>query len=81
MPCEKLHVLLDRKHEIEFARQDWFSENKQILTALACIAICCILCGAVICFTFEFAGGAKESMDTMTAAIKGIGNITGNAPM
>ena len=70
-----------RKHELEFAKLDFWSENKQLLITLGVIALCCILCGAVIYFTFEFAGGAKQSMDVLSKAIKGIENIAGNSPM
>lgn len=69
-----------RKHEIEFAKQNFWTENKQLLVTLAVIACVCILCGATVYFTYEFAGGAKESMDVLSSAIKGIGNIAGNAP-
>lgn len=69
-----------RKHELEFAKLDFWSENKQLFITLGVIAFCCILCGAVIYFTFEFAGGARESMDILSSAINGIGNIAGNAP-
>ena len=71
-----------RKHEIEFAKQDFWTENKQLFVTLGCIALCCILCGAVIYFTFEFAGGAKDSMDMLSRAIQGVGNIpaTGAIP-
>lgn len=66
-----------RKHEIEFAKQDFWSQNKQMFLTLGAIAFCCILCGAVIYFTFEFAGGAKQSMDVLSSAIKGMQNIPG----
>ncbi len=66
-----------RKHELEFAKLDFWTENKQLFVTLGVIAFCCILCGAVIYFTFEFAGGAKTSMDAMSKAIEGIGNIAG----
>jgi len=69
-----------RKHEIEFSKQDFWTENKQLLVTLGCIAICAGICIATIYFTYEFAGGASEKMDAMTSAIKGIGNIAGNAP-
>lgn len=64
-----------RKHELEFAKQDFWTENKQLLVTLSVVAFCCILCGAVIYFTFQFAGGAKESMDFLSTAIQGVGNI------
>jgi len=69
-----------RKHELEFAKLDFWSENKQLFITLGVVACCCILCGAVIYFTFQFAGGAKQSMDMLSSAISGIGNIAGNAP-
>lgn len=69
-----------RKHELEFAKLDFWSENKQLLITLGVIAFCCILTGAVIYFTFEFAGGAKESIDVLSRAIENIGTIGGNAP-
>jgi len=69
-----------RKHELEFAKMDFWSENKQLFMTLGVIACCCILCGAVVYFTFQFAGGAKGSMDALSSAIQGIGNIAGNAP-
>ena len=64
-----------RKHEIEFAKQDFWTENKQLLVTLGCIALCCAVCAATIYFTYQFAGGAKESMDLLSRAIQGVGNI------
>ena len=64
-----------RKHEIEFAKQDFWTQNKYLFITLGVVAFCCILCGAVIYFTFEFAGGAKQSMDLLSTAIQGVQNI------
>ena len=68
-----------RKHEIEFAKLDFWSENRSFFITLGVVAFCCILCGAVIYFTFEFAGGAKSSIDMLARAIDGVSNIA-NAP-
>ena len=69
-----------QKHEIEFAKQDFWTENKQLFITLGVIAFNLILCGAVIYFTFKYAGGQGVKMDALTNAIKGIGNIAGQAP-
>ena len=69
-----------RKHEIEYAKQDFWTQNKYLIITLGVVAFCCILCGAVIYFTFEFAGGAKQSMDLLSSAIQGMQNIPGIAP-
>jgi len=64
-----------RKHEIEYAKQDFWTQNKYLFITLGVVAFCCILTGAVIYFTFQFAGGAKESMDFLANAIQGMQNI------
>jgi len=69
-----------RKHEIEFAKQDFWTQNRYLFITLGVIAFCCILCGAVIYFTFQFAGGAKQSMDLLSSAIQGMQNIPGAVP-
>lgn len=66
-----------KKHELEFAKQGFWEDNKQLFMTLGVVAFCCVLTGAVIYFTFEFAGGAKDSMDILARAIEGIGNIKG----
>lgn len=69
-----------KKHEIEFAKHSFWEDNKHMFMTLGAIALCCILCGAVIYFTFNFAGGQGDKIDMLTKAIDGIGNIAGQAP-
>lgn len=64
-----------RKHEIEFAKQDFWSANKQLIFTLAVIFFICAMVVGVIYFTFQFAGGAKDSMDLLSRSIQGMQNI------
>ena len=69
-----------RKHELEFAKQDFWSQNKYLFITLGvCACVCALVLGTVY-FTFKFAGGAKQSMDMLSQAIQGMQNIPGIAP-
>lgn len=64
-----------RKHEIEYAKQDFWTQNKLLFVTLGVILICGVISVATIYFVFQFAGGAKESMDLLANAIQGMQNI------
>jgi len=69
-----------RKHELEFAKQDFWSQNKYLFITLGVVACVCALVLGTVYFTFKFAGGAKQSMDMLSQAIQGMQNIPGIAP-
>jgi len=64
--------------EIENAQTDWWSENKNMVYMLIAVAICCTLCGATVYFTYKFATIGTGSINTLTAALKGV--ATSGAP-
>ena len=69
-----------RKHELEFAKQDFWSQNKYLFITLGVVACVCALVLGTVYFTFKFAGGAKQSMDMLSQAIQGMQNIPGISP-
>jgi len=72
--------LQHKKNAIEYAEHNFWQDNKMLIMGVICVGICCVLCGATIYFTYKFAGGGAEGMNTLANAIKGFGNIPGQAP-
>lgn len=70
--------LTHKKIAQQFAKKGFWEENKTIIMTIAVVAICCILCGATIYFTFKFATGSSGQISALTTAINNIGNIGGS---
>ncbi len=68
-----------RINELEFAKTDWWAENKMFIYMLIAVAICCVLCGTTVYFTYKFATAGTQHIDLLTQAIKGISK-TGAPP-
>ena len=72
--------LQHKKHAIEFAMTDWWSDNKTMFTAL----IVCGLCLAAVCvtiyFTYEHANGIVFEMKRLTGGLQMKDVIPGIAP-
>lgn len=69
-----------RRNAEEFAKQGFWEQNKQLFITLGTILLCCILCGAVIYFTYKFAGGGRADIKALTDAIRGFADVPGVAP-
>jgi len=67
--------LQHKKHAREFAKQDWWSENKMLVMAVITVAICCALGAATVWMTYKFAAPSADQISSLTQAISGIGNI------
>lgn len=69
-----------KKNMSEYSNKDWFNENKQFIMTIGAVLFCCVLCGVTIYLAFKFAGGGVSSMNSLTDAIKGLGQIPGVGP-
>ena len=72
--------LTHKKNAQEFAKPGFWEENKQLFLTIGTVLICCVLCGAVIYFTYKFAGAGRSEVKALTSAIEGFGNIGGIPP-
>ena len=69
--------LTHKKNAAEFAKQGFWEENKYFIITLGVILFNCVLCGAVIYFTYKFAGGGRADLQSLTETLRNIGNIPG----
>ena len=72
--------LQHKKHAQEFAEHSFWEDNKYFIMGVASVLVCCVLCGATIYFTYQFAGGGTNAINGLTAALKGFGASQGVAP-
>jgi len=76
--------LQHKKHELEFAKHDWWSENKTLFITLVICGINLALCGFVIWFTYQYANSsqaeATQTLQNVASMVKGVTTIPGNAP-
>ena len=72
--------LQHKKNAIEYAKNDWWTENKTMMTAL--MAGIAILAAALIFvyLTYKMAGAGSQDIQALTGAIKGFSQIPGGAP-
>jgi len=72
--------LQHKKNAMEFAKTDWWSENKTLMICLiAGIAILIAAC-VTVWLTYKLAGAGSSDISALTQAIKGFGNIPGQSP-
>lgn len=69
------HNLMIQKHEVEYAKQGFWEENKYLFITLGVTAFNLILCGTVIWLTYKYAQGGRSDAQMFTNAIKQFSNI------
>ena len=70
-----------KQHELEFAKMDFWTENKHLFITLGVVLFVCILVGTVVYFTYQYASGGREDMRLLTEAIRNIASVGGgNVP-
>jgi hypothetical protein len=62
-----------KQHEMEFAKHDWWSDNKAIVYMLITVAACLGLAGLTVYLTFQFAAPSAAEMGDLANAIRGLG--------
>ena len=65
--------LKHKEHAIEFAKHDWWSQNKGLMYVLIISGACLLMVGVTVYFTYQFATGGASQMSALTEAIKGMG--------
>jgi hypothetical protein len=68
-----------KENALEFAKQDFWTQNKAFIWMLLSVAICCALCGVTIYLSYKYAAGGTDAMKGLTNAITGI-TSSGIAP-
>lgn len=68
-------ALQHKKNAIEFAKQDWWSENRTIVMALIAVGICCALGAFTVWITYKFAAPSAGQMEALTTAISSLNTI------
>ena len=71
---------IHKKHAEEFAKLNFWNENKTLMTALVVSVICLVVVGVTVYFTYKFAGGGTAAMSKLTDAITNMNVIKGIAP-
>ena len=71
--------LQHKKNAMEYAKMGFWEENKYFFITLGVVALCFILCGAVIYFTYKYAAGGREDARMTADAIRGFGNLGGQS--
>lgn len=66
-----------KKNAQEFAKQDWWSENRMIVMALIAVAVCCALGAFTVWITYKFAAPGVDQMSALTTAINSMNTIPG----
>lgn len=66
-----------QKNAVEFAKHNFWDDNKTLIIALIAGGLCLVLCGVTIYFTYQFAAGGTAAMDRLSQAIQGMTQIQG----
>jgi len=69
--------LQHKQNAIEFAKTGFWEQNKGFFITLGVVLICCILCGAVVYFTYKYAAGGREDARMISDAIRGFASAGG----
>ena len=69
--------LMHKKHAIEYAKQGFWEDNKQLLITMGTVMFCLILCGATIWMAYKFSSAGVASADKFTDFLKNYATIPG----
>jgi len=65
----------DKIDDSEFAKEDFWANNKMLIMTIIAVAICCTLAGLTIYFSYQFAMPGTDAMNNLAGALQGFGNI------
>ena len=69
-----------KQNSMDFAKHDFWADNKNFIWMLLAVAICCSLCLATIYFSYKFAGGGVGAMDRLSSALQTFGGSSTAPP-
>jgi hypothetical protein len=72
--------LQHKKNAQEYAKHNFWEDNKNIIMTLSAVALCCILAGVTVWLTYKFAAPVRGDIQGLTEALKGVGSIGGIGP-
>ena len=67
--------LQHKKNAAEFAKNNFWEQNKFLVYGVVTVFICCALAAGTVYLTYEFATGGQNSMNALTQAINNYGTI------
>ena len=62
-----------KQNAMDFAKHDFWSDNKNFVWMVLSIGICCAMCLATVWLSFKYAGGKTGAMEGLTAALQSFG--------
>lgn len=72
--------LQHKKHAREFAEHNFWEDNKYFFMVIVTAALCLIMVGLTVYFTYKFASGGNAAMSNLADAIRNMNTIGGIGP-
>ena len=72
--------LQHKKNEMEFAKHDWWTDNKALVITMIICGLNLAVCGFTIWFTYSYAMGGRADIQALRDAIQSLSIIQGNLP-
>lgn len=69
--------LTHKKNAAEFAKHNFWEDNKYFIMGVLAVLICCITCLITIYFTYKFSTGGVNAAARLTDALQNFGSIPG----
>jgi flagellar basal body-associated protein FliL len=72
-----------KKNAEEFAKDDFWSQNKTLIMVILAVFACCTMAVLTIYFTYKFAGAGRADISAITSMMQGLAQNAqaGNAPI
>ena len=64
-----------KENETEFAVHNFWEDNKYVIMVIVTTLICCVITGATIYLTYQYAAGGRADIGALRSAIDGLTNI------
>jgi len=72
--------LQHKKNAKEFAEHNWWEDNKYFFMVIVTAALCLVMVGVTVYFTYKFATGGTGAMNNLATAISSFNTIGGIGP-
>lgn len=70
-------ALEHKQNAIDFAKHDFWSDNKNFIWMLLAVGICCTMCVVTVWLTYKFSAPSADMMSKLTGAIQSISGSAG----
>ena len=72
--------LQHKKNEMEFAKHDWWTDNKALVITMIICGLNLAVCGFTIWFTYKYAMGGRADIQSLRDAIQSLSVVQGSLP-